>query len=409
MEIIEEFVQHYKKEYDFYVMVSKLVAQQMESSLHEAGIRAIVTYRAKNPERLLAKLCQRNEERDSKYSCLEDIYSDICDLSGVRVALYFPKDRDKVGDIIKENFVLLEEPKIFPKEKGTPNYNKRFSGYWARHYRVQLKDNSLQDTQKRYVNSKTEIQVASVLMHAWSEVEHDLVYKPLNGTLSEEELAILDELNGLVLAGEIALERLQIAGTARILKEKLFNNQYDLASYLYDKYEDKLKNKRQQLGNVELLFKLMERCDVNTSSDLTPYLTSVTFNGDIRSLCDQISDNIIMGNDKRYIIYSELKSSDLSSDTELREVIGEFMVQWIHLEELVSKLTVNQNIRSRSPFSVNNLKRIFPDSELKKVLDLRRYRNLMVHGIEIPPVGQIKYMTNEVERVCKYLENKNKL
>ena len=48
-------------------------------------------------------------------------------------------------------------------------------------------------------------------MHAWSEVEHDLVYKPLNGTLSEEELAILDELNGLVLAGEIALERLHIA------------------------------------------------------------------------------------------------------------------------------------------------------------------------------------------------------
>lgn len=275
--------------------------------------------------------------------------------------------------------------------------------------RIQLKDNSLQDTQKRYVNSKTEIQVASVLMHAWSEVEHDLVYKPLNGTLSEEELAILDELNGLVLAGEIALERLQIAGTARILEDKLFNNQYDLASYLYDKYEDKLKNKRQQLGNVELLFKLMERCDVNTSSDLTPYLTSVTFNGDIRSLCDQISDNIIMGNDKRYIIYSELKSSDFSSDTELREAIGEFMVQWIHLEELVSKLTVNQNIRSRSPFSVNNLKRIFPDSELKKVLDLRRYRNLMVHGIEIPSTDQIKYMTNEVERVCKYLENKNKL
>ena len=363
----------------------------------------------KNPERLLAKLYQRNEERDSKYSSLDDIYSDICDLSGVRVALYFPKDRDKVGDIIKENFTLLEVPKIFPKKKEPPNYNKLFSGFLARHYRVQLKDNLLQDTQKRYVNSKTEIQVASVLMHAWSEVEHDLVYKPLNGTLSEEELAILDELNGLVLAGEIALERLQIAGTARIVKEKLFNNQYDLASYLYDKYEDKLKNKRQQLGNVELLFRLMKRCDVNTSSDLAPYLTPLTFNEDVRSLCDQISDNIIMGNDKRYMIYSELKSSDLSSDIELREAMGEFMVQWIHLEELVSKLTVNQNVRTRSPFSVNNLKRIFPDSELKKVLKLRRYRNLMVHGVEFPPVDQIKYMTNEVERVCKYLENKNKL
>lgn len=194
-----------------------------------------------------------------------------------------------------------------------------------------------------------------------------------------------------------------------VVKEKLFNNQYDLASYLYDKYEDKLKNKRQQLGNVELLFRLMKRCDVNTSSDLAPYLTPLTFNEDVRSLCDQISDNIIMGNDKRYMIYSELKSSDLSSDIELREAMGEFMVQWIHLEELVSKLTVNQNVRTRSPFSVNNLKRIFPDSELKKVLKLRRYRNLMVHGVEFPPVDQIKYMTNEVERVCKYLENKNKL
>ena len=53
-------------------------------------------------------------------------------------------------------------------------------------------------------------------MHAWSEVEHDLIYKPMQGTLSEEELAILDELNGLVLTGEIALERLQAAGNERI-------------------------------------------------------------------------------------------------------------------------------------------------------------------------------------------------
>jgi ppGpp synthetase/RelA/SpoT-type nucleotidyltranferase len=53
-------------------------------------------------------------------------------------------------------------------------------------------------------------------MHAWSEVEHDLVYKPLQGSLSEDEYAILDELNGLVLAGEIALERLQRAGESRV-------------------------------------------------------------------------------------------------------------------------------------------------------------------------------------------------
>ena len=79
-----------------------------------------------------------------------------------------------------------------------------------------MREESLDRSQKKYTTARIEIQVASVLMHAWSEVEHDLVYKPLQGTLSDEELAILDELNGLVLAGEIALERLQNAGNERI-------------------------------------------------------------------------------------------------------------------------------------------------------------------------------------------------
>lgn len=408
MEVIEEFVQHYIKEYDFYEMASKLVAQQLETSLHEAGIRAIVTYRAKNPNRLRTKLYQRNEKRDEKYSSLEDIYKDICDLSGVRVALYFPKDRDKVKDIIEEKFNLIENPKEFPdKEKG-PDYSKRFSGYWARHFRIRLKENSLLETQSRYTKSKTEIQVASVLMHAWSEVEHDLVYKPLNGKLSEEEFAILDELNGLVLAGEIALERLQIAGTARIVKEKSFNNQYDLASYLYNKYEDKLKNKNIQLGNVELLFKLMKRCNVKISADLIQYLNPLNFNEEVRSICDQIADNIILGNNERYDIYSELKSSDVNCDSELNSVIGEFMREWIRLEAYVSQLTIKKDIRTR-PFSPSSLKKIIPEKDLKKVLELRRKRNLIVHGMKLPPAEEIKYMTKEVSNICKNLEDMNRV
>lgn len=70
-------------------------------------------------------------------------------------------------------------------------------------------------------------------MHAWSEVEHDLDYKPLAGPLSWGEHAILDELNGLVLAGEIALERLQDAGQSRVASAgSSFANHYELASYL---------------------------------------------------------------------------------------------------------------------------------------------------------------------------------
>ena len=285
MKIIDGFIEQYRKEYDFYETASKLVAQQLEVALQKSGIRAIVTYRAKNPERLQVKLQQRNAEREVKYSCYEDIYSDICDLSGVRVALYFPKDRDKVESIIKELFQLISDPKVFPNESKAPTYQKRFSGYWAKHYRVRLKDGNLIDSQKRYAQSKTEIQVASVLMHAWSEVEHDLVYKPLSGNLSDEELAILDELNGLVLAGEIALEQLQAAGASRVVKDKVFNNQYELASFLYNKFQDKFeKGNNIQLGNVELLFRLMDECNLKSSADLMHYLKNIFATEDVRSL-----------------------------------------------------------------------------------------------------------------------------
>jgi len=84
--------------------------------------------------------------------------------------------------------------------------------------------------------------VASVLIHAWAEVEHDLVYKPTSGKLSEDEYAILDELNGLVLAGEISLERLQRAAKLRIDKMVgKFNNHYELAAYIYDRIKNRNK------------------------------------------------------------------------------------------------------------------------------------------------------------------------
>ena len=165
---------------------------------------------------------------------MSEIYADIADLTGVRVSLYFPGDRAKAEQVIN-NLFLVYDTRKFPAQSRQPSFNKRFSGYWATHYRIGIPDERLEKGQKKYAPVRIEIQVASVLMHAWSEVEHDLVYKPLQGAISEEELSILDELNGLVLTGEIALERLQKAGDARLQsKNASFRNQYDLAAYLYN-------------------------------------------------------------------------------------------------------------------------------------------------------------------------------
>lgn len=215
MDLINQFIENYKKKINFYETAGRIAAEMLEDALRSSGIRAMVTSRAKSPSRLKIKVTQRNEKRETPYKNMSEIYADIADLSGVRVSLYFPGDRAKADRVINNLFTVAETKK-FPVQSKQPSYNKRFSGYWATHYRASMKEDSLDKSRIKYAPVRLEIQVASVLMHAWSEVEHDLVYKPLQGTLSDEELAILDELNGLVLSGEIALERLQAAGNERI-------------------------------------------------------------------------------------------------------------------------------------------------------------------------------------------------
>lgn len=263
-----------------------LAAEKLQLALQNAGIRAIVTSRAKNPARLRTKVQRRNSRREEPYQTLEEIYDDIADLSGVRVSLYFPGDRGKVDAIISELFNILEF-KQFPEQSKTPTYHKRFSGYWANHYRARMRDEILNESQKKYGSARIEIQVASLIMHAWSEVEHDLIYKPMQGTLSEEELSILDELNGLVLAGEIALERLQAAGNERLRsRNAAFGSQYELASYLYNFLSSHLKTEDIELrmGNIALLYRLLQRLQLTGLKDITPILRSVKFEKDRRTI-----------------------------------------------------------------------------------------------------------------------------
>lgn len=236
MNIIDSFLLRYAKEYDYYHELAHQVAIICESLLQKNGIRAIVTYRAKKPDSLREKLNKRNEI--NQYQNIEQIYRDIIDLSGVRIAIYFPSDREEIGRLIESEFIN-DNTRRFPNNDFKNNshvLNRRFKGYDAIHYRVRIREEKLDDNLKRYAHSQAEIQIASAFMHSWAEVEHDLVYKPQIGGLSQEELSILDELNGIVLAGEVALERLQKAFKQRVaVMEQRFNNHYELAGLIREK------------------------------------------------------------------------------------------------------------------------------------------------------------------------------
>jgi hypothetical protein len=70
-------------------------------------------------------LKQRSDKERAKknYRTIESIFDDIIDLAGVRVALYFPAEREQVGKLVRQLFLLKGEPKEFPESSSqhTPN------------------------------------------------------------------------------------------------------------------------------------------------------------------------------------------------------------------------------------------------------------------------------------------------
>lgn len=415
MDLISQFVARYRKEYDFYEQACRMTAQVLDSNLQSTGVRAIVTSRAKNPSRLEVKVRQRSVK--TPYETVEQIYEDIVDLAGVRVALYFPAEREEVGRVIRSLFILVSEPKEFPTP-GQPSYKKRFSGYWATHYRVRLPETLLNESQKRYTEANVEIQVASVLMHAWSEVEHDLVYKPLQGKLSDDEYAILDELNGLVLAGEIALERLQRAGEQRISEhDREYTNHYDLASSLLDLAREKLAGQNihdSALGRVDLLYALLRELGLGTPENLARYVEALHSDLERRPLAEQVIDQVLAEDPTRYATFEQIRALDvpvMSLTTSglprvsQSEAIGAFMSLWIDYEKMLRAYAAKKGADRLGIPSMRLLRVIdgVPDELHVAAERLRRFRNQLVHGIEVPDAEFIRAQTAELQMLVARL------
>lgn len=374
MAIIEEFLKRYKAEHDFYKQLTLQARDSLEKEIFNMGIKAIVTYRTKRVDSLKEKLIRRNEKK--KYTSLDDIEKDIVDLAGIRVALYFPSDRKILSKAMEELFDV-QAKKEFPADPHKPKSNKRFSGYWATHYRVKFKKESHLPVD---MTSKIiEIQVASVLMHAWSEVEHDLVYKPLSGDVSEEELAILDEINGLVMAGEIGLERLQKAYNERTKRKKEITDRYQLSMLVLNNFKN-LDLSKVQLGDTSLLNNYLEAVSKMETDEVLKSFEKVNLNFS-ETVTDQILMDIIT---KDYDKNLNKYLASFTPDQNKVLVYEAFIKAWIILEKAILKINeqnhFHQKDNSTSNFSLFANFHKFSEEEMEDLKELRILRNKLLHG-----------------------------
>jgi len=403
MSLIDDFINQYKKEYDFYSELARISCQMLEAELEKRGIKCIVSFRAKNPSRLYEKIEQRKDKK--KYKSIADIYSDIIDLAGVRVALYFPSEREIVDEVVKEIFEVKQK-KQFPVQSHKPKYEKRFSGYWATHYRSTIKDNDKNN--ERYKDTIFEIQVASVLMHAWAEVEHDLVYKPLSGDLSDEELSIIDEINGLVIAGEIALERLQKSMARRVEESNEINDKYQLTNLILNNLNKNYINKL-KLGDTKLLTNYLKNIHKYDPQTFSKYLINVNQSVD-ETISEQVLNMLL-----RDYFKDSVKEKSLSNYFQALNSVNDtsgfeaFVKTWIVLEKAVTIINKENNRHHRKYFVPNfellaNMDGI-SKKDINQLHHFRKIRNQLLHGIETPADEYLNEAFETLKEICLKIIN----
>ncbi|MBD8205958.1 hypothetical protein IFU08_08100 [Microbacterium sp. CFBP 8790] len=105
-------------------------------------------------------------------------YGDLHDMLGVRVVTYLASDVDTVVDVLRANFDVDEERSL---DKLTGLDPDRF-GYLSYHLVAKLDDVRAGFAEwAPYRDVYFEIQIRSILQHAWAEIEHDLGYKSTSG------------------------------------------------------------------------------------------------------------------------------------------------------------------------------------------------------------------------------------
>ena len=166
-------VEEYRRIRGRYEAFAQAVKEILVQALRAADIRvSSVEPRAKDPESFGAKaeLPSDSDHREPKYRRPID---EITDLAGVRIIAFFPRALASIGDCIREEFEVIEHT-----DHGQKLYQDERFGYRSDHYLVKI--NGKRTELPEYEPHRglvAEVQVRTILQHAWAEIEHDIQYK----------------------------------------------------------------------------------------------------------------------------------------------------------------------------------------------------------------------------------------
>ena len=163
----------YLKHHGSYEDLASIVKRVLEEALKRRGIKVhSVQARAKEPASFGKKAVQPSEVDPTQPKYPHPL-EQITDLAGIRIITYFPSTLDEIDRMLADEFRIVER-----SDKGAELIEDDRFGYQSIRYLVKF--TSLRSRLPEYepfVDAIAEIQVRTILQHAWAEIEHDIQYK----------------------------------------------------------------------------------------------------------------------------------------------------------------------------------------------------------------------------------------
>ena len=173
----DDYLNEYKSLKELYRDFSYTTKFILENLLRKNSFKyQAITYREKDEKSLKNKL-----ETVKKIKSVKD----IDDLAGCRIIFYLDNDVQRVIQYLRNEFVVVKQ-----------NLKYSEDSYNALHLIVKLNKDRLKLSEyERFSGLKCEIQLTTVLYHSWSEIAHDIIYKP-EKSLSEFDERAFDSIKG---------------------------------------------------------------------------------------------------------------------------------------------------------------------------------------------------------------------
>jgi len=156
--------------------------QLVTSILDDAGINYLsVTGRTKSVASFAAKVARTVDGKPS----FTDPLREITDQIGLRVITYVHSDVQAVADLLDDQVVVHDD-----RDMGRETASEGRFGYASRHLLIGL--DAARESQAAYEplrGRQAQVQIRTVLQHAWAEFEHDIRYK---GTIPDKHVPDFD-------------------------------------------------------------------------------------------------------------------------------------------------------------------------------------------------------------------------